>query len=277
MSTKTIKRVLQGMVLRALPMLLLVIFIIAILIVAFFDAEKNRRSFLFTTEYFSCRYSEDKSEITILELTELGRQQEILVIPAAIKGVPVVQLGSYISGCTRGERYRIESQRLKKLYFFADNFFLKHALIYVPNATVVACGNIQKFNSDMENWRQLKINYRLDENAPILKNWSEYWTSILDSYNVGCEKRIMPVLYENDFSDFPEYVAANVRYYIDNELSYIDYIDSQEKYILPKIGNRDGYTFDGWYTEKECINKWNEEVPQFYEEELNLYARWLEN
>ena len=47
----------------------------------------------------------------------------------------------------------------------------------------------------------------------------------------------------------------------------------------------DGYTFDGWYKEKECINKWNftvdalpekilDENKEVLYQETILYAKW---
>lgn len=42
---------------------------------------------------------------------------------------------------------------------------------------------------------------------------------------------------------------------------------------MPKI---DGYTLEGWYTEKECINKWNFETDVFVED-MTLYAHWVKN
>ena len=55
--------------------------------------------------------------------------------------------------------------------------------------------------------------------------------------------------------------------------------------IIPPAPEREGYTFGGWYKEKECINKWNFEtdtLPQLRLDENNeilfqetaLYAKW---
>ena len=43
---------------------------------------------------------------------------------------------------------------------------------------------------------------------------------------------------------------------------------------------KEGYIFDGWYKEKECINKWDFEIDtvklEENIEEIKLYAKWIE-
>ena len=58
---------------------------------------------------------------------------------------------------------------------------------------------------------------------------------------------------------------------------WLDNISAGEKITVPSINpTRNGYEFMGWYTEPECINKWD-----FYmtinlkeDEEFRLYAGW---
>ena len=56
------------------------------------------------------------------------------------------------------------------------------------------------------------------------------------------------------------------------------YYDEKIKYI-PPIPEREGYTFEGWYTETACINEWdfNNSTIVFDKEIYNitkLYAKW---
>ena len=44
---------------------------------------------------------------------------------------------------------------------------------------------------------------------------------------------------------------------------------------IPTPPTADGYTFGGWYTEKECTNAYNFETP--VTAELHLYAKWTQN
>ena len=55
---------------------------------------------------------------------------------------------------------------------------------------------------------------------------------------------------------------------------------------IPPIPERDGYAFDGWYKENECINRWNFATDSLPSEQLDndenvvyqetkLYAKWI--
>ena len=81
--------------------------------------------------------------------------------------------------------------------------------------------------------------------------------------------------------------VANVSYYLNypdgvyeyNEFHYVDFYEDGEiiKYIPPKP-EKEGYKFEGWYREAECINKWNFEIDTitFTENQpvTKLYAKW---
>lgn len=100
--------------------LLLMLFILsAIMSVTAVGCEKND---VFTTEYFRCMFNDDKTEVTILELTKEGQRQEILVIPEKIAGRPVVQLGGKTKGYPYQVPHYIKSNSLKKIYLDNSNF-----------------------------------------------------------------------------------------------------------------------------------------------------------
>ena len=76
---------------------------------------------------------------------------------------------------------------------------------------------------------------------------------------------------------------ANVCYYYNLEKSdyyYVDYYDADSliEFIPPDPVN-EGYSFGGWYKEKECINKWDFEKDTVSLEEdeieIKLYAKWI--
>ena len=57
---------------------------------------------------------------------------------------------------------------------------------------------------------------------------------------------------------------------------------------IPPIPERDGYAFDGWYKESECVNIWDFETDalpqarvddqgQEIYQETKLYAKWIKN
>ena len=62
-------------------------------------------------------------------------------------------------------------------------------------------------------------------------------------------------------------------------LSDGDAVDTQtvrrgEKAIVPPAPTRDGYLFDGWYTDRACTDRWNPDEPIQYN--IRLYAGWIE-
>lgn len=74
--------------------------------------------------------------------------------------------------------------------------------------------------------------------------------------------------------------AENEGYY------WVDSYDNETIQFIPPEPQREGYTFEGWYKEKECINKWDFEVDKTKEEiplketsydfysGTYLYAKW---
>ena len=78
---------------------------------------------------------------------------------------------------------------------------------------------------------------------------------------------------------------ANISYRLNSEdmceYYYVDNIEAGSKIVnIPPEPTRAGYTFGGWYTEKECVNKWNfNNVPTVSNNddsfvEFRLYAKW---
>ena len=76
---------------------------------------------------------------------------------------------------------------------------------------------------------------------------------------------------------------ANVCYYYnlqESDYYYVDYYDADSliEFIPPDPVN-EGYSFGGWYKEKECINKWDFEKDTVSLEEdeieIKLYAKWI--
>ena len=79
---------------------------------------------------------------------------------------------------------------------------------------------------------------------------------------------------------------ANISYRLNCEdmceYYYVDNVEAGSKIEnIPPEPTRAGYTFNGWYTEKECTNKWNfDNVPTVssdddYFVEFALYAKWI--
>ena len=61
-----------------------------------------------------------------------------------------------------------------------------------------------------------------------------------------------------------------------NKYHSLDNIKGDEKLYMPPDPTCEGYNFTGWYTEPECINKFNFSISPVIEENqiLILYAGW---
>ena len=215
--------------------------IICILSTAVFCACNKKRYTTFVyDDYFVCyTYSSEiyGNNIAILELTELGKEQEVLIIPETINGVSVKWLGGSVP-----EYYMIsakklfKSERLKKLYIpFAMKFISHGDMVRIPNATVISFIDEEEYNNN-----------------------GDYIT-------LNCGKQAF--LFEPERM-LDHMVCANCFFYKNDTLVWADYIDDDEVYALPVELQID------WYYEPECINLWNGEyvIPDG-EEQLNLYSK----
>ena len=207
-------------------------------------------------EYFEYEIMGEKENryIRIMELTELGKEQEYIIIPGEIEGIKVTQLGgAYYYGAW-------ESEKLKKVYVASydeivagANFFEsctvleKIILFFVPTV-----GGYQ--------------------HAPAGK-YSPNSQATIDSSRSGRAN----VSFRYNYAGAP-----NDGFY------WIDDLDDELIGYIPLAPKREGYMFGGWYKEPACINAWNfavdkipakvrdEEGNWLWDEETNLYAQWIE-
>ena len=207
-------------------------------------------------EYFQYEIMGEKENryIRIMELTELGKEQEYIIIPGEIEGIKVTQLGG-------GYRYGAwESEKLKKVYVASyneivtgDRFFSgctvleKIILLFVPTV-----GGYQYAPG---------YNYSLN-----LPHTTGYSTS--DRANVS---------FRYNYAGAP-----NDGFY------WIDDLDDELIGYIPLAPKREGYMFGGWYKEPACINAWNfavDKIPAKIRDEDGayieyketcLYAQWIE-
>lgn len=219
--------------------------------------------------YFTVRYFERRSYCDITGLTEEGAQQKELVFPKTINGVPVQAIGKraafsiYIRSLNKPD---IASDKLEKVYFN------KHFSIHLES--FVDCPNLKKA-------MKIFTGYSLEINMDKVKNYY-----CLDTYNeVFNNSKIYAanVSYKYNY-DVPASTEQGVR--SEDRYYWIDDYDYGSKIeFIPDDPIREGYTFDGWYKEEECINKWdfdsdtlpaekyNEDNTLAYQETV-LYAKW---
>ena len=80
-------------------------------------------------------------------------------------------------------------------------------------------------------------------------------------------------------------VKFDIKFMVDGETYATVETGGNETISMPEDPTKDGYEFDGWYKEKECINIWDFEkeiIPEkMYDSEGNynyketiIYAKW---
>ena len=210
-------------------------------------------------QYKILTYSDTEDQYAaIVGLTESGKEEEVLVLPETIGGLQVQSIGilySFIGG-RLGEW---ESQNLKKLFVPYGCF--KHG-IYFPmeiNISFNNCPNLKKIvaltDCSISGSINIPFYYASDFEAER-KNWAN-------------------ISYMYNYEESP-----NNGYYWIDDLDYGSKIDWQ-----PQNPEREGYVFQGWYKESECLNEWNFDEDTLPEkkytedggvlyQETRLYAKW---
>ena len=223
---------------------------------------------LYENEYYVYTVGYDSDNISILGLTDKGREQEYLVIPETIEGKKVVSL-SYNDYNTEKitKKYGdikysgLQSDKLRKVFI-------------TPTVSVNYEGFFQVSKNSIEVF-YISNGTKLQDNA---HHYTYYYTKDNDEYKLRMEGRAANVSYYYNYE-----TASNDGYYWIDNYNYGEIIE----YILENP-IRDGYTFGGWYKESECINEWdfeintlpqaqyNEDNQEIYQE-TKLYAKWIEN
>ena len=232
-------------------LIICLLLICTILLTVFASCKKNDLEY----EDFKYRihYEENNNYVRIVDLTEQGKQKEVLIIPTTIEGIPVKFIEKP-HWSLFGETSTIwQSTKLKKVFIPSN--------IYIAYYTFDGCTALSQVFIVLGNDDDKSFGYDPLESlkADIFVPY-EYYKN--NNYS-----RIKP---------------ANINYYFnyknsDNDGVYwIDNVEQGERIIdiPPTAPTRKGWTFGGWYTEPECINKWEftNTVP---ENGVDLYAKWL--
>ena len=183
-------------------------------------------------------------QTAILELTELGKEQEVLIIPETINGQKIVWLGGYVKkDLLYPDKKCFSSTVLRKLYIpiVIDAIYgQSKKMVYLQNATIITLMEKKDFD--------------------------------FAYYFENCKLQVLP--FQTDFNDekqqsfFNHLGTANCLFFKNDKIVWIDYIADGEVYALP------AYLQIDWYLEPECINLWNGEyvIPDG-QERLNLYSK----
>ncbi len=233
---------------------------ILILIILFMFGGCGVRDNTHTTELYKIYVFKDTA--TILELTEKGKEQEVLIIPSEFKGNPVKQIGKVLYF---GSRAKFESEKLKKLYIPAT-------VDSIDDRAFIFCNNLKELIVNTGILNSFGIDGRMIEEGLKIYLPSYYYQGIKDTKRF---KEINPanISFNYNYQDSP-----NEGYY------FIDNIFDTGKITKPDNPKRQGYAFVSWYLEPEFKNEWDFETDEVIVEkdeegnpiysETILYARW---
>lgn len=217
---------------------------------------------LYESEYFIYTVGYDSNRVSILGLTDKGREQEYLVIPEKIDGKEVVSLS-----CSDYRTKKIEEKFGDKKYSGLQSDNIKK--MFVVPTVIVKYGAFFQYANDSIEVFYISNGVQLQENA---HHYIYYYTK--DNEMVGAG-RVANISYYYNYEQAPN----NGYYWIDN------YNYGEKITYIPEQPLRDGYTFEGWYKEEECINRWNFATDSLPSEQLDhdgnvvyqetkLYAKW---
>ena len=240
----------------------------------------------------------------IVDLSAEGKQKETIVLPNTVnqKNIGFGGWGGGFSGY-KLVRSKFITSNMKKLLI--ENLIKKNGGSY--NNTVrnlVACVEFENKENYEKKFKLIINCYGFQYIATIEAHYNNINYMRLKLYNEKIYEHIdyLKNVLGEDYSferDINYLRPANVEFHWNYENSpqedyyWIDDIEDGELIEeIPPIPEREGYTFGGWYTEKECINEfsfstpiskmdidWEElynsrqQVPDEYV--TSLYAKWI--
>lgn len=215
----------------------------------------------FTYKIFA---NESDAHIEITGLSDNGKKKEVIVVPEEIDGLPVVAIRDRsIFGSSGVAASKLASTELKKIYFV-------NTRILVDEHDFVECDNLKQI---------FILNVSKDDEI------GQFVFSVIQS-NVYIFKDIYDIAFPHWMvkeRKFPANVTYHYNYFgsPNGDCFCLDQLEIGEiigflppKPTRPSV-NKD-YQFEGWYTEKECVNKWDFTTDIMYESgDLDLYAKWI--
>ena len=195
-----------------------------------------------STDFFVFELNHKEKHATAIELTDLGKDQEVLVIPPVVEDLPVKHIG-------KKQRFfqPIDTNALR-LTDMQKKIYLPYSLLgqmwLTTDTTVEAILSL----ANLDNF----------EEVFIINSFPE-----INLYYLN-ESTKLNTFFMCNFDS-----AENDGYY------WVDYINGSNPYIIPANPVREGFTFDGWYYEEECTISWNNEVPSTENEKITLFAKWI--
>ena len=217
-------------------------------------------------EYF--RYAlyadaENKQIAFCIGFTELGAEQTHLILPSHINDSQIVGFG-YTYSVTLWKTETVgnfKSDKLERIYIPFDikgNPYIQDGCLNeCPQCSLVLWRG--ENNVGGEPWQNIIYGYN------SLKTYLKYTQfmgdpEIFDEELYGKYDKLANVSYMYNYND------------TENEGCYwVDSYDEELIKFIPPTPTRDGYAFDGWYKEPECLNAWDFEKDKTKPEILIKY------
>lgn len=201
----------------------------------------------------------DKGHCRIIGLSEEGNKKEVLVFPSMLDGYIVDGLGARYWKKSSKE---IAITNAKKLYF-PKNYSFKYS----------------SFNFQLPD-NETGITTYISESS-----FTNYFDSIYKNVCMNCDKVFASEKFFDEHGSIYKLEKANVAYYIDEEIYFIDDCDGTIVNVIPPVPYKEGYEFVGWYKDINGIDKWDFENDTIskkeYDEEGNyifnetkIYSKW---
>jgi hypothetical protein len=256
------------------PILALVIFIASIVGYSLYvlsslkscDLGKHKLDYVSGDLLYAYNNANTKETVSITGISEEGAKKEHIYFPSEIEGLPVTGVYKFIVGKVFSCKWN--NAVCKKIYMQKNFNVMYSGLSNCKNLKKLFVIEIGKEYGNLDRALHQYDCYVAKLESPTMEELL---------YNNACTVKYANISYNYNYEDSENYGV----YFIDD----CDY-GSKIEYI-PANPTREGYTFDGWYKEPECINKWNFESDTLPEEEVNenneeevkfqetkLYAKW---
>ena len=236
---------------------LIVCFLLLVMSGCRYDPYKDKVNVVVETDYFYVQLMiKDVTEpcALILELTDLGKEQEIIVIPEYLEGLPVRWIGRDLWPSIR---WGFESENLKKVYVPAT-------VNYIQESAFSECTNLEEF---------VMLSVPINSDMPDL--WSRGGQATIILSNPLQENRLIAVLKPENIT-LPVNLIFHYNYTDapNSGIHWFDFITGSNLYVLPGDPIKEDSIFTGWYIDEECSTEWDEVLPLSETEILELYAGW---
>ena len=215
-----------------------------------YEAKSYRKDeTFFETELFACiLVGPKKNKVQICELTQLGLEQEELVIPKEINGYKVSDFG--YGGFSS---LNLHTAQPKKVFLpYGLTIHRSSHLFWGPEETIIILNF--SYNPTYYKYEFVQDVYFSDDKKGELTR--------------SKNKHVANVRF---YMNLPE---TDAKFYSTPRIHWIDNLNVGERIkTIPPIPNREGYIFSGWYMEEACTTAFNFDLEKG-EDDMELYAKW---